>query len=257
MSGSVVRGFGYLREGFRLIREPALRRFVVIPLVLNLLIFIGLFAALYHGFTLLIPVVMDWLPDWAWLQALDWLFWLVYGVVIVLLMAYGFVIIANFVGAPFYGYLAELTEKRLTGQVIDTGGSWRQLVADIPRSLWRELQKITYYLPRAVLLLILSLIPVVNLVGALLWFAFNSWMMALQYVDYPSDNHRESFADLKRFLRATRFSAFGFGVPVALGAMIPLLNLVVVPAAVCGATAYYVAENKRLAQGETGRPAAL
>lgn len=253
MSGSVFRGMGYLRQGFRLIREPVLRRFVVIPLVLNLLIFVALFAVLYQGFTLLIPMVMGWLPDWAWLEAFEWVFWLLYGVVIVLLMAYGFVIVANLIGSPFYGYLAELTEKRLTGQTIDTDGSWRQLLADAPRALWRELQKIAYYLPRATLLLILSLIPVVNVFGALLWFAFNSWMMALQYVDYPSDNHRESFNDLKRFLRSTRFSAYGFGVPVALGAMVPLLNLVVVPAAVCGATAYYVEEKGRLIQRDVGR----
>ena len=246
MGGNVFRGMGYLREGFHLIREPGLRRFVLIPLVLNILIFIALFAGLYQWFTLLIPAVMGWLPDWAWLQALDWLFWLFYGVVIVLLMAYGFVIVANLIGSPFYGYLAELTEKRLTGQPVSTDDSWRTIMADIPRSLGRELQKIAYYLPRAILLLIISLIPLVNLVGAVLWFVFNSWMMALQYVDYPSDNHRETFSELKKFLQATRLSAYGFGVPVAFGAMVPLLNLVVVPAAVCGATAYYVREKGAL-----------
>lgn len=255
MGGSVFRGMGYLGEGFRLIREPVLRRFVIIPLVLNVLVFIALFAGLYQGFLALIPMVMEWLPDWAWLQALDWLFWLLYGAVIILLMAYGFVILANLIGSPFYGYLAELTEKRLTGQLISTEDSWRQIVADIPRALWRELQKILYYVPRAALLLILGLIPVINLIGVLLWFGFNSWMMALQYVDYPSDNHRESFSDLKRFLRVTRLSAYGFGVPVALGAMVPLFNLVVVPAAVCGGTAYYVREKERLARLEPGRPA--
>ncbi|HBC34520.1 MAG TPA: sulfate transporter CysZ, partial [Marinobacter adhaerens] len=40
-----------------------------------------------------------------------------------------------------------------------------------------------------------------------------------------------------------RLSAFGFGLPVALAAMVPVLNLFVVPAAVCGATAYWVREN--------------
>jgi CysZ protein len=82
-------------------------------------------------------------------------------------------------------------------------------------------------------------------------------MMALQYVDYPSDNHRESFAELKRFLQSTRLSAFGFGVPVAFGAMVPLLNLVVVPAAVCGATAYYVREKQRISHPDPGRSAGL
>ena len=67
-------------------------------------------------------------------------------------------------------------------------------------------------------------------------------MMALQYVDYPADNHRVSFPALRRGLGARRLSAFGFGLPVALLAMVPVVNLFVVPAAVCGATAYWVRE---------------
>lgn len=253
MGGNFMRGTGYLREGFRLIGQPGLRRFVIIPLLLNLLVFIALFAGLYHAFTLMIPAVMGWLPDWAWLQALDWLFWIIYGAVVVLAMAYGFVILANLVGSPFYGYLAEMTEKQLTGQTLPDVGGWGQILADVPRALWREMQKVFYYLPRAVLLLLVSLIPVVNFPVAFLWFGFNSWMMALQYVDYPSDNHRESFGELKQFLQSTRLSAMGFGLPVAVGAMIPLVNLVVVPAAVCGATAYYVREKEFLKDRKAGR----
>jgi len=100
--------------------------------------------------------------------------------VILLMLAYGFVIVANLIGSPFYGYLAELTEKQLTGQEVSTDDSWSAIIKDIPRALWREVQKIAYYLPRALGLFIIGLIPVVNLVAAVLWFLFNSWMMALQ-----------------------------------------------------------------------------
>ena len=93
------------------------------------------------------------------------------------------------------------------------------------------------------MLFILGLIPVVNLVAAVLWFLFNCWMMSLQYVDYPADNHKVSFPALRRQLAGVRLSAMGFGLPVALAAMVPVLNLFVVPAAVCGATAFWVREN--------------
>ncbi len=242
LKGNFFQGLGYLGEGFGLIRRPGLRLFVIIPLVLNILLFGVLFYFMAELFAGLIAMAMGLLPDWAWLQSLDWLFWLLYGAVILLMLAYGFVILANLIGSPFYGYLAELTEKELTGQALDTGGGWMQILRDIPRALWREVQKILYYLPRALGLLILGFIPVVNLLAALLWFAFNCWMMALQYVDYPADNHRVSFPALRRGLGARRLSAFGFGLPVALLAMVPVVNLVVVPAAVCGATAYWVRE---------------
>ena len=248
LKGNFFRGLGYLGEGFRLIRQPGLRLFVIIPLVINIFLFALLFYFLGELFSLLIASAMAWLPDWAWLQALDWLFWILYGVVILLMLAYGFVIIANLIGSPFYGYLAELTEKHLTGQVVSAEGSWAAIIKDIPRALWREVQKILYYLPRALGLFIIGLIPVVNLVAAVLWFLFNSWMMALQYVDYPADNHRVSFPRLRRDLAASRLSALGFGLPVALAAMVPILNLIVVPAAVCGATAFWVRENDSIRQ---------
>jgi CysZ protein len=244
LKGNFFRGLGYLGEGFRLIQQPSLRLFVIIPLIINILLFSLLFYFLAAWFTDTIASVMGWLPDWDWLQGLDWLFWKFYGVIILLMLVYGFVIVANLIGSPFYGYLAELTEKHLTGQDTNIDDGWAQIVRDIPRSLWREVDKILYYLPRAIGLFIVGLIPIVNIVAAVLWFIFNSWMMALQYVDYPADNHRVSFSDLRRTLAKSRLSALGFGLPVALAAMVPVLNLIVVPAAVCGAAAFWVRENR-------------
>lgn len=248
LKGNFFHGLGYLAEGFRLIRQPGLRLFVVIPLILNILLFATLFYFLAEFFSVLIATAMGWLPDWSWLQSLDWLFWIFYGAVILLMLAYGFVIVANLIGSPFYGYLAELTEKHLTGQEVGVEGGWAQIIKDIPRALWREVQKILYYLPRALGLFILGLIPVVNLVAAVLWFLFNSWMMALQYVDYPADNNRVSFPVLRYQLARRRLSALGFGLPVALAAMVPVVNLFVVPAAVCGATAFWVRESRAVQQ---------
>lgn len=242
LNGHFFRGLGYLAEGFRLIRQPGLRLFVVIPLILNIILFAVLFWGMGEGFAVLVSWAMSWLPDWAWLQVLEPVFWLLYGVVVLLILAYGFVMIANLIGSPFYGYLSELTEKHLTGQTPQLDDSWGQILKDIPRALFREGHKIVYYLPRALVLLVIGIIPVVNIVAALLWFLFNSWMMALQYVDYPADNHRTSFGELRRELARRRLTALGFGLPVALMAMVPVLNLVLVPAAVCGASVYWVRE---------------
>lgn len=244
LSGSFSQGAGYLSTGFRLIRQPGLRIWVITPLVLNVLLFVFLFLALFQGVEMLIAWVMGLLPDWAWLQPLEWIFWLLYGGVVILLLAYGFVAVANLVGSPFYAILSEKVEVHLGGGKPAEIEGWKALLAEIPRVIGRELQKLAYYLPRALLLFIIGLIPVVNLVGALLWFLFNSWMMAMQYVDYPADNHRMPLKDLRALLGRERLTAMGFGVPVALLAMLPLVNLVLVPAAVCGGTAYWVAARK-------------
>ncbi|MCG8612893.1 MAG: sulfate transporter CysZ [Pseudomonadales bacterium] len=244
MSGNVFKGLGYLSEGFSLISQPGLRLFVVIPLVLNVFLFIAFSALMASFFSGLLAWVMSGLPEW--LAFIEWLLWAVYGLVIILLFAYGFVALANFVGAPFYGYLSELTQKKLTGKPVEVEGGWIAFLKSIPRSLLREVHKILYYLPRAILLLILGFVPVINLLAALLWLLFSGWMMAVQYVDYPSDNNAETFAQMKQKLARKRLTALGFGLPVFFAAMVPVLNLIVVPAAVCGATAYWVREEQEL-----------
>ena len=39
LNGNFFRGLGYLGEGFGLIRQPGLRLFVIIPLLINILLF--------------------------------------------------------------------------------------------------------------------------------------------------------------------------------------------------------------------------
>ncbi|VEA69182.1 putative sulfate transport protein CysZ [Serratia rubidaea] len=115
------------------------------------------------------------------------------------------------------------------------------LVKDVPRIMAREWRKLAYYLPRALVLLLLYFVPVVGQTAApVLWFLFSAWMLAIQYCDYPFDNHKVSFADMRRALRQNKVHNLQFGALVSLFTLIPVLNLVILPVAVCGATAMWV-----------------
>ena len=124
-------------------------------------------------------------------------------------------------------------------------------MASIPRSLGREISKLTYYLPRLLVLVVLSafslIIPVLNVIVALLWLVFGAWMMVIQYIDYPMDNNGLSFRAMRRSLNQQRLLHLGFGGGVSILLMIPLLNFFAMPIAVAGATALYVAEHETLA----------
>ncbi|MCX2958450.1 MAG: sulfate transporter CysZ, partial [Serratia symbiotica] len=115
------------------------------------------------------------------------------------------------------------------------------IVKDLPRVMAREWRKLAYYLPRALLLLALYFIPGLGqTVAPILWFLFSAWMLAIQYCDYPFDNHKVSFADMRRALRQYKADNVQFGTLVSLFTIIPILNLVILPVAVCGATAMWV-----------------
>ncbi|WP_028115569.1 sulfate transporter CysZ [Ferrimonas senticii] len=228
-------GVQYLLKGLELIRQPGLKRFVMIPLTINLLLFSLAFFFLFQQIDLWMAQLVAWLPEF--LQWLDFILWPLVFLSIVISASYLFTTVMNFIAAPFNGLLAEQVEKKLTGEDLSSGGMV-DLLKDTPRLIGRELTKLGYYLPRALLFLILLfLIPVV---GPILWFAFTAWMMAIQYLDYPFDNHKVPFDRMKAALKMQRWRAFSFGATCALLAMIPLVNLILMPVAICGATAYWV-----------------
>ena len=99
-----------------------------------------------------------------------------------------------------------------------------------------------YGLPRAIGLFILSFIPVVNLIAAPLWLLFGVWMMAIQYIDYPADNHKLGWNEMLAWLRQKRWQSMSFGGIVYLVLLVPVVNLLMMPAAVAGATLFWVRE---------------
>lgn len=238
MLGPFFTGARYLFDGFRLIAEPGLRWFLLVPVMANVLLFALLFAWAKAMYSEGMAYLMSWIPEW--LGFIEWAFWLIYFMAMILLIFYAFVSTANLIGAPFYGFLAEVVEQRLKGEKSEQGMSFKETLILIPRTVTRELRKLAYYIPRILLLVILGLIPGINAVAALLWIVFSGWMMAVQYVDYPADNNQMSFNDLRGYLAQHRAAALGFGLTTFALTLVPILNLFVLPAAVCGAVCFWV-----------------
>lgn len=225
----------YFFRGLSLIRTKGLKRFVFIPLIINLLLFSAAFYFMLQQVNSVVVWIQQWLPDW-----LHWLEYLLIplGIMSVIIsLAFTFTIAANWIAAPFNGLLSEKTEAYLTGKTLPDM-TLAAFIKDIPRLMGREWQKIVYSVPRALVFLILFfMLPVA---GQILWFLFTSWLLAIQYCDYPFDNHKISFYQMRQQLRQRWPDSLGFGITVAVACMIPLFNLFVMPIAVCGATAMWV-----------------
>lgn len=240
MPPSVLSGPEYLRQGLKLVLSPGLRLFVLLPLSINLVLFAGLVYFAGHEFSLWVTQLMPELP--AWLGFLNYLLWPLFVVLVVLMVFFTFTMVANVIAAPFNGFLSEKVEIVVRGQDDFPAFSWGELVAMVPRTLSREMRKLAYYLPRALVLLVVSFIPGVNVIAAPLWLVFGVWMMAIQYIDYPADNHKMSWQDMLAWLRKKRWASLSFGGIVYLVLLIPIINLLMMPAAVAGATVFWVRE---------------
>ena len=242
MMNNFSTGAGYLFKGFKLLKQPRILPFVIIPLALNLLLFYFSLSYLYQSFDFWLNGLLDQIPDW--LSFIKWLLWPLFAGMILLLIAYGFTFAANLIGSPFYGLLAEQTELVITKKPADTPTSLFVLLALIPKAIMREIQKLLQYFFWLIPVLLLSLfslfIPPLATLMPFIWFVFGAWMLAIQYVDYSYDNHQISFKQLKKDLNSDRSTALGFGAATTLMSMVPLLNLIAIPAAVCGGTVFYL-----------------
>jgi CysZ protein len=108
----------------------------------------------------------------------------------------------------------------------------------LPKVMLAELKRIGYLGSRALPLLVLSIIPGINVVAPVLWALFGAWGMALEYLAYPLENQGVLFSEQKELVKSVKLGALSFGGLAVLGLTIPVLNIVVAPAAVIGATLY-------------------
>ena len=236
----VLSGPQYLREGLKLVLSPGLRLFVLLPLAVNLLLFTLLIGFAVREFSGWVDTFMPTLPSW--LSFLQYILWPLFVVLVLLMVFFTFTLLANIIAAPFNGFLAEKVEVVVRGEDHFPPFSLAELTAMVPRTLSREMRKLAYFLPRAIALLILSFIPVVNLIAAPLWLLFGVWMMAVQYIDYPADNNKMSWQDMLAWLREKRWQSLSFGGITYAALLVPGLNILMMPAAVAGATLFWVRE---------------
>ena len=227
---SFTKGFFDCFSGFGLLFKPGIKRFVLIPLIIN----IGLFS-------IATKLLSDQLDIWlekllpGWLNWLEWLIWPLFAIAMFLIVFYTFTVIANLVAAPFNSLLSARIEAMLTGQKpedINSDG-FIKLMARTTKS---EVQKILYAIKWFIPLLIITVIPVVNIAAPFLWILFAAWFFALEYNDYPLANRGQFFEEVKSYNRINRMRSLGLGSAVFILTSIPIINFFAMPVAVAGAT---------------------
>ena len=234
MKNSFTRGAGYVLTGLRWLPKAGVRGFVAIPLLINTLLFGGGIWLGASQLQRLDQAVQGWLPDWlAWLH---WLLWLLFVLTVLVVIFYAFSLVANAIAAPFNGLLAERVEK-----MVNPGGgiqpppaesSWRDLLF----SPLAELRKLLYFIGWAIPVVVVSFVPAANVAAPVLWVVSTSWMLALEYADYPLGNRGLNLQAQRGLLRQHWLLALGFGGMTLLLTLIPVLNFLAMPAAVVGAT---------------------
>lgn len=238
-----LQGISFAFSGFSLIIQKGIRPFVVVPLLINIVVFsFGIWFA-SSQFTGLMEKMLGWLPSW--LSWLEYLLWPLFAALIFIAVYYTFTIVANLLAAPFNSLLAERVEQKINGLPVPEFQGYKALVGTIGKTILSEGRKVLYMLKWLPVLIIISIIPVVNFIAPFAWAAYGAWMLSLQYTDFAMGNHEIYVKQELELLRKNRSVALGFGGTLTILMMIPVVNFLVMPVGVAGGTAFWV---KRLSK---------
>jgi len=229
-----VKGISFFMSGLLLVLKPGVRAYALWPVLIN--------TALFVLVTFLTIMKLEGLIDWllsflpSWLDFLRYILWPFMALAALIVLVLVFSMLANLIAAPFNAALAAAVERHLGGVNIQSDYT----VSNIISLVMNEVRKIMYFIIWAIPLLLLFVIPGINILAPFIWLAFGAWMLCVEYADYPMGNHDLLFSEQKRLLKQKRFQSLGFGGVIAAALMIPLLNFIVMPVAVAGATKMWV-----------------
>lgn len=219
---------GYLFKGLKLLASSQLRSFIIIPVLINVVLYS---VALLLGYYYIADLINQFIPGW--LHWLSWVLWPLFFISFFIAGFFTFTVLANLLAAPFYG---KLSAKTL---VLINGHSKEIEEQSLVKVIFAELKRAGYLLSRALPLLVLSFIPGVNVLAPFLWALFGAWGMALEYMAYPLENAGVLFSEQKQLVKSIRIGALSFGGVAVMGLTIPLVNIIIGPVAVIGATLYF------------------
>ena len=236
------RGMLYLLKGVNALFTKGLKRFILLPLLFNFILFSGLFYVIYHYLFPYSVEAINQLP--AWLHFLQSIFFIIFFISFFLLSLSVFTVIFSVIAAPFYGLLAEKAQallfKSTTPAVSFATVAWR--------SIKRQGQFLLYYFPRFFGMCVLFFVPFIQPIYPFLWFAFNAWMLSIQCQDFVMDNNLIDFKPMKDKLQQKKWVTLGFGSMINFGCAIPILNILTIPAAVIGSVILYKNEMNKHAK---------
>jgi CysZ protein len=230
-------GVGFLARGIGMYaRSPRLMFLGLIPAIISFAALVAAFVAMLY----LVDDVVRWITPFAdnWSSGLrDSLRYVaMFGIAVVwvILSVLLFAALTLLIGQPFYEAISKKVEDRLGGTDGEINVSfWKSL----PRTIVDSVRLAVLASVFGLLLFLLGLIPVVGTIAAtVLGAVLGGWVLVLELTGVPFERRGLRYRDRKRMLKTRRPMAIGFGAATFICFLIPLGAVLVMPAAVAGAT---------------------
>lgn len=241
MTGGAVRNFftgaGLLGRGLGLVlRSPRLLGLGLLPALISGILYAAAVISLITFIQDISAAATSFAADWTatardLMQVLAGLAILGIGALLGVLT---FTAVTLLIGDPFYEQISVRVENRFGGvpDAVEVG-FWPSL----GRSLVDSLRMIGLSIVVGVPLFLLGFIPVIGqTVVPVLGATVGGWLLAVELTGVPFQRRGQRLRHRRAALKGNRPMALGFGVMVFLSFLIPLGAILLMPAAVAGAT---------------------
>lgn len=231
-----MKGFfsalGYYGNAWSLLFSPGFRRFLLVPVVLIVLLFVGGNLLVTYAGDNLYGLVRDSLA--AWVEGVSWLQWvggatnILIKILLKLLYFYLFVTFGGYilliVMSPVYSWLSERTETRLTGRRYPF--SCRELLRQVGRGILIVFRNMLLQTLLYILFFFLSFVPVVGVLSPVAMFFVSAYFYGFSFIDYALERRHLNVRQSSRYIYRNMGTVTGIGIVFSLTLMIPFFSFI-------------------------------
>jgi len=214
--------------------HPNLLRWFAVPVLINIVVYC---AGAYLFFTRLASL-LHWIfgqPETWYMKAAFYSVGTIIAGVFAVFLVFTFTAVGLIVAGPFLDVLSRKIDETRFG--FDPAGAGSSVIRGIWVIAAAQVKKLILFLLIQALLLLAWLIPGIGqIVGAPLQLAVTFFSLAWEFWDFPLDRRGMDYRAKKEFMRANKMAALSFGAVCGMYMLVPLLNFLMIPASVAGAT---------------------
>lgn len=215
-------GLGTYGEAIGFIFKNKLAWTFLVPIGLNILLFIGGQALTEDLISYLKELMLGWINldgNGFWGGLLGGVVAVISEVLFFLVFAYisGYVVIILM--SPLMAYLSEKTEKILTGREHHAGLA--QMINDILRGITIALRNLVIEILFLLLMFVVSMIPVIGWLGPIVLFFISAYFYGFSFIDYNNERQKLSIRESVLVVRKYKWIAISNGSVFSITLLIP------------------------------------
>lgn len=252
--------YNSFKKAHAFIRRHNLWHFIVIPGVLNLVLFISLLIFLLRNISSWVDLFFNW--ECGKEEGISHLFcvifsitlvpmkyliaWLVKGVFIMLyLLVYKNIILLIY--SPFIAFLIEKVDQKNKG--IELPFNLQQFIKDTVRGIKIAVRNILIELLCVVFILLITLIPIINLFQPILLWIISAYFVGFSLMDYSLERKQLTARNSVDFIKRNKSMATGIGTVFQLMYFVPIIGWMFAPT-YAAVAAYFAVEELQIIKAE-------